>query len=239
MSRIWTLTGFVIRDLFQSLLGILPLAGAVAFGLIAFEYGMDQPQFMTVAGVGTGVLCLLTALLLASRFNRATSYALIGRLYRRTELLAAVVLGSLAVTTVLALLITVANLLAGRLTLSFPSALWAVPTWAVFWLFMASLALPLSSLASRGGSHLVGYVVTVGMLVVNDQKAWLQSHNLAWAIRAVTTILWPMSTVLSRATEGIHDQAYFAALCLVLAAAVLLFGLAAALFENRDLLWAE
>ncbi len=239
MSRIWTLTGLAVRDLFRSLLGVLPLAAALAFGLIAFEYGMDQPQFMTVAGVGTGALCLLTALLVASRFNRATTYALIGRLHRRYELLAAVILASLGITSVLALLITAANLLAGRLTLSFPSALWALPTWAVFWTFMAALALPLSSLASRGGSHLVAYVLSVGILVANDQQVWLQSRNLDWVIRGVTTILWPMSTALSRATDGIHDQAYIAALCLVLAAAVLLFVLAAVLFEEKDLLWAE
>ena len=239
MNRIWTLTLFLVRDLFLSLAGIAPLAAALAFGLIAFEYGMDQPQFITVAGIGIACICLWTTLLLAGRANRATSYPLVARLGQRAELLAALVLGSLGITALLAILITAANLLAGRLTLEFPSVLWILPTWLALWLLAATLALPLSALVGRGGSHLAGWVLFTALLIANDQKSRLQAYRLEWLTRAVTAILWPVNTLLTQASAGIHDRSFFLALGLTLTYAALLFGLAAQLFAGKDLLWTE
>lgn len=239
MRRIWALTWFLVRDLFLSLAGILPLAVALAFGIIAFEYGMDQAQFITVAGVGTGAICLLTTLLLASRANRASSYLLVARLHRRAELLVALMLGGWGVTAVLTMLLTAANLLAGRLTLNFPSALWIAPTWLVFWLMAAALALPLSALVGRAGSHLIAWLLVAAVLLANDRKEKLQSLGLDWVVRAVTTLLWPVSTLLSRASSGVHDHIFFLAWALTLVYALLLFGLAAQIFEEKDLLWSE
>jgi hypothetical protein len=239
MNRAWTLTLFLTRDLFLSLSGIVPLAAALAFGLIAFEYGMDQPQFFTVAGLGIGMICLLTTLLLASRANRASSYLLIARLHRRAEILAALLLSSLGITAVLALLITGVNLLAGRLTLEFPSLLWLLPTWLALWLMLSALALILSALSSRDGSNLVAYLLVVGLLLVNDQRVMLEARRLGWLSRSTAAVLWPVSTLLSRATAGLHDRSYFLALALTLLYALLLFGLAAQLFVDKDLLWAD
>ena len=239
MKRIFTLTSFLTRDLFGSLAGIVPLASTVAFGLIAFEYGMDQSQFTTVAGIGMGTICLATALVLASRANRASSFLLVARLHRRTELLAALVLGSLVSTTVLSLIVALANLLAGRLTLDFPSALWIVPTWLPLWLLAAALALPLSGLVGRSGSHLAGYLLLAGLLIANDRKAFLISHGVNWLARVVETVLWPVNALLARASAGIHTLDYVLALALTCAYAMLLFGLAAFLFGDKDLLWPE
>jgi hypothetical protein len=239
MRRTWTLTWFLVRDLFRSLAGIVPLAAALVFGVIAFEYGMDQAQFITVAGVGFAAICLLTTLLLASRANRASSYLLLARLYSRTELLLALAMGGLGITTVLAVLVTSANLLAGRLTLVFPSALWILPSWLVLWLLAVSLALPLSALVGRAGSHLVGYVTLAVLLVANDQKAMLRSRDLDWLVRIVNTVLWPVNTLLARASAGSHDRLYFLALVLTLAYALSLFILSAQLFADKDLLWTE
>jgi len=239
MIRVWTLALFLTRDLFRSLAGSVPLAAALAFGLLAFEYGMDQAQFITVAGVGIGVICLLTTLLLASRANRASSYPLVARLHHRSELLAALMLGSLGITAVLTILISAANLFADRLTLDFPSALWIVPTWLVLWLLAVALALPLSSLVSRGGSHLLGYTLLTALLLVNDRKATLNARRLDWLVRSVTTILWPISTLMSQASAGSHGRSYFLALALTLAYATLLLALAVQLFEGKDLLWSE
>ena len=239
MKRIVTLTSFLNRDLFRSLAGIVPLAFTLAFGIIAFEYGMDQPQFITVAGIGMGAICLATTLLLASRANRASSFLLVARLHRRSELLAALVLSSLSITTALALLMALANLLAGRLTLDFPSTLWIVPTWLPAWLLAASLALPLSGLVGRGGSHLIGYVLLAGLLIANDRRSFLTSHGMNWLSRIVETILWPVNTLLAQASAGIYDWEYVLAWVLTCAYAVLLFVLAASLFEDKDLLWSE
>jgi hypothetical protein len=239
MRRILVLTSVLIRDLFRSLTGIVPLAIALAFGLIAFEYGMDQAQFITVAGVGTGGLGLVTTLLLASRANRGWFYPLIARLKRRSELPAALVVGGLAVTAVLAALIAVGNLAAGRLSLDFPSALWIVPTWLAAWFLGVSLALPLSALASQNGSHLAGWVLLSTLLVAQDQKVALQAHGLDLPVRAVEVVLWPITTLLARASSGIHDRDYFLALGLTVAFGALLFVLAVQSFEDKDLLWPE
>jgi hypothetical protein len=239
MNRVWTLTLFLIRDLFHSLAGIVPLAVGLAFGIIAFEYGMDQAQFITVAGIGTGTICLLTTLLLASRVNRASSYLLVARLHRRTELLAALVLSGLGITAMLAIVITAGNLFAGRVTLDFPSALWVLPTWLPLWILAASLALPLSALVGRGGSNLAGYVLLAALLIANDRKAMLSDQGLSWLVRAVDAILWPLNTLLARASAGIYDRLYALAWILTLATAALLFGLAASFLEEKDLLWSE
>lgn len=239
MTRIWTVAVFLTRDLFRSLSGIVPLALALAFGLIAFQYGMDQAQFITVGGVATGGLCLVTVLLLATRANRASSYLLVARLRWRAELLAALVLSSLGITALLALLITLGNLLAGRLTLDFPSALWIPPTWLPFWLLTASLALSLTGLVGRGGSNLAGYAFLTALLIANDRKATLADHGLNWLARAVTVILWPVTTLLGQASAGNHGRGYFLAGGLTLVYACLSFGLAMLFFEGKDLLWSE
>jgi hypothetical protein len=239
MRRIRTLTRFLTGDLFRSLAGIVPLAAALVFGVIAFEYGMDQAQFITVAGVGFGTICLLTTLLLASRANRASSYLLLARLHSRTELLLSLAMGGLGITIFLAVLVTSANLLAGRLTLVLPSALWILPSWLVLWLLAVALALPLSALVGRAGSHLVGYVTLAVLLVANDQNAMLRSRDLDWLVRIVNTVLWPVNTLLARASAGSHDRLYFLSLVLTMAYALSLFILSAQLFADKDLLWTE
>jgi hypothetical protein len=239
MKRLWALTEFLLRDLFGSLAGVFPLAAAAAFGLIAFEYGMDQAQFITVAGVGMGAICYLTTLLLAGRADRAASYPLVARLRWRAMLLGAIVLGALGITSILALLIAAANFLAQRLTLSWPSLLWILPSWLAFWLFVAALALSASLLVSRDGSNLIGYVLVVAILVANDRKAALLDRGMVVVASAVERVLWPLSTLLSRASAGLHDRAYFLALGLTLVYMLVFFGVSVALFRDKDLLWAE
>jgi hypothetical protein len=239
MRRVLVLADVLTRDLLRSLAGIVPLAAALAFGLIAFEYGMDQAQFITVAGVATGTLALVSTLLLASRAHRGWVYPLITRLRQRSELPAALALGGLAVTAPLALLLTAGNLATGRLSLDFPSALWILPTWLAVWLLGVCLALPLSALLSQHGSHLAGWVLLAALLVAQDQKVALQAHGLELIVRAVQVVLWPVSTLLSRASARIHDQDYLLALGLSLAFGAVLFILAVQSFEDKDLLWTE
>ncbi|MBN1661842.1 MAG: hypothetical protein JXA93_25835 [Anaerolineae bacterium] len=239
MIRVWVLAMFMLRDLFRSLVAVVPLGVTLAFALIAFEYGMDQPQFVTVAGGAMAALCLLNCLLLAGRANRGATYLIAGRLPRRSELLAALVVSSVVLTIVLALATTAGNLVTGRLALDFPSALWVIPTWLVLLLLAATLALSLSPLISRGGSHLAGWVFLAAVLVAYDQQARLRAHGLEWAARAVAVVAWPVSTLLSSASAGDHGRSYFLALGLTLAYAALLFVVAVEAFDDKDLLWAE
>ena len=239
MTRIATLTSYLIRTLSRSLAGIVPVALALAFGIIAFEYGMDQAQFVTVAGIGTSAICLVTALLLASRANRASSYLLIARLHRRAELLTAIVLASLTITLALALCIAVANLLTGRLTLEFPYALWIPPTWLPLWFLAATLSLPLSGLVERGGSHLLGWVLLVGILIANDRKALLLRHGMSWLSRLADTLVWPIGTLTEQASAGIHQSEYLLAWLLTCLYALLLHAVGVTLFRHKDLLWSE
>jgi hypothetical protein len=239
MSRICILSTLLIRDLFQSLAGIVPLAAALAFGTIAFEYGMDQAQFVTVGGVGTLALCFLTTLLLASRTNRASTYLWLGRLRHRAELLVSLILATFGITMALAILITLGNLLADRLSLDWPSALWILPTWLPLLLMAGALGLALSGLVARNGSHLLGYLLLTGLLVANDRSAMLADRGFQWLAKAVSAILWPLSTLLAHASAGAFDRAYFLSGALTLGYAGLLYILATSLFRTKDLLWSE
>lgn len=237
MRRIAILTGFLTRDLFRSLAGVVPVAAALAFGTIAFEYGMDQAQFTVVGGVGTAVICWLTTLLLASRANRAWCCPYIVRLRHRAELLVALLATSLGITAVLSILITVANLLAGRLSLEFPSALWLVPSWLAVWLLAGAVSLPLANLTSYRGSNVPGYVLLVVVLVAHERRAALEGLGLPQVTHAVGAIVWPVSTLLSSISAGTLNLRTMLALGATLAMASLLFGLAAVLFSRKDLLW--
>lgn len=239
MNRIWVLSSLLTRDLFLSLSGIVPLAAALAFGLIAFEYGMDQAQFVTVGGVGTMLICFLTTLLLASRANRASTYLLLARLHHRAELLASLILSSLCITIPLAILIAAGNLLTDRLSLELPFAIWILPSWLPLLLLAASLGLALSALAARDGSHLLGYVLLAGLLVANDQSATLAGRGFNWLVRPVSAVLWPVGTLLAQASAGALDRAYWLASALTLGYAAVLYLLATVLFQTKDLLWSE
>jgi hypothetical protein len=239
MNRVWVLTLFLVRDVFHSLAGAVPLAAGLAFGIIAFEYGMDQAQFITVAGIGIGAICMLTTVIISNRANRGASYLLLARLHRRAELLVALALSGMGITAMLAILITAGNLFAGRLELDFPPALWILPTWLPLWLLAASLALPLSALVERGGSHLAGYALLAALLIANDRSAILTAHGLDWLVRVIDVILWPPTTLLAQASAGIHDRLYVSAWLFTLGYAALLFGLAASFLADKDLLWSE
>lgn len=239
MKRIWALTLYTTREFCGSLACIVPLAAGLAFGLIAFEYGMDQAQFITVAGIGIGLINLTTTLLLASRANRASSYLLVVRLRGRWELLAALGLSSLGITAAVAILIAGGNLVAGRLTLDFPSVLWIVPTWLALWLLTTVLAFPLSALVGQNGSHLAGILLLALLLVANEQRSWLVGRGLNWVVRAVNAVLWPVSTLLGQASAGLHDRSYYLAGLLTVAYAAVLFLLAVSLFQQKDLIWPE
>lgn len=239
MIRILQLSVFLTRDLFRSLAGLVVPAASLTFYAIAFEYGMDQPQFITVAGVALGAIGLVTALLLAGRAGRAAFYPFIARLRQRAELLAAIVLASLVITCVVAVLITAVALLRYQLTLDWPSLLWIVPTWLALWSLFIALALPLSTVVSRDGAHLLGYVLVTGLLVAYDRRWLLERQGLQWASRAVTLLLWPPTTLLAQASGGLHTRAYFLALALTLLYALILFGLGMQEFERKDLIWPE
>jgi hypothetical protein len=131
------------------------------------------------------------------------------------------------------------TLLPGRLALGFPSALWVLPTWLPVWILAASLALPLSALVGRGGSHLAGYALLAALLIANDRKAVLAAGGLDWLVRAVNAILWAPTTLLAQAFAGVHNRLYMLAWVLTLTYAVLLFGLAASFLEDKDLVWSE
>jgi hypothetical protein len=82
-------------------------------------------------------------------------------------------------------------------------------------------------------------VLLTALLVANDQKTWLRSHGFELVTRAISAILWPVNTLLSQASAGAHGRDFVLALLLTLLYAGVLYGLAAQLLEDKDLLWAE
>jgi len=239
MKRILTTALFLVRDLFASLAGLVVPALSLTFYAIAFQYGMDQPQFITVAGVALGALALLTVLLLAARANRASFYPFVARLHRRAELLLAIGAGSLLITGVVAVLMAAAALAQNKLTLDWPSALWIVPTWLSLWAMAAALGLLLTPLTGRDGSHLLGYLLLTVLLVAHDRRWLLDQMRVQWAGRALSAVLWPPATLLAQASANLHTRPYYLAAGLTLAYALLLLAVAAQLFARKDLIWAE
>ena len=75
--------------------------------------------------------------------------------------------------------------------------------------------------------------------LANDQKTWLRSHGFEWLTRVISAIAWPVATLLSKASAGIHGRDYVLALLLTFLIAGLLYALAAQLLEDKDLLWTE
>jgi hypothetical protein len=107
------------------------------------------------------------------------------------------------------------------------------------WLLAGTVALLLSGLVERGGSHLVGYVLLVTLLIANDRKAFLIRQGMDWAAQGIDAIVWPVRTLLAQASNDIDGIEYVLAWALVCFYATLLFTLATVLFRSKDLLWSE
>ncbi len=234
MSRILVLTVFLTRDLFRVLLGAVPPVLTLGLFQATFYYGGSVDYFAAVAGADLALIALVTILLLVGRANRAATYPLLARLPRRVELLAALFAAALATTLAMGVLLVALILHFHKADVSPLQMLVILPRWLALCAFAIALGLNLGKLASRGRSHLVTAGAIAAIVTANGLQAWvLQNDN--WVARSAGAIASPLVETMSEPVATFPTAPVLA----ILACTALLFALAAALFEHKDLLWAE
>lgn len=157
MRRVITLSLFLTRNLFRTLLGILPPALTLLVYRLTFTYRNqgDPDYFTAVGGLGLALVSIVTAFLVADRANRAAMYPLVARLPRRAELLAATVLSIVVIMLAMATLYTGCVIVFQNMSLTPIELMLIAPRWLVVFVFTATLGVLMSKLASRAGSHLI------------------------------------------------------------------------------------
>ncbi len=236
MSRVATLSGFLLRDFSRSLWVIVPPGLTLALYRVFFLYGSDVPYFASIGAIILGLVCLATTLLLANTANRASTYALLARVPRRIELIAAIAASAFGITIVLAVLFTAGLWLSDQVPLTPVALLEIAPRWVALFLFVIAFGLHLSKLVSRGGSNLVAYLVLILAAVSYEPMDYPDTPVLNvmqdWTLRVLHPVT---STLLGDA--NLPQSALLVGLTLLYAA--VLFALALWLFHRKDLLWAE
>jgi hypothetical protein len=236
MSRILTLSGFVLRDFSRSLWVIVPPGLTLALYRVFFLYGSDVPYFASIGAIILGLACLATTLLLANMANRASTYALLARVPQRTELIAAIAASAFGITVVLAVLFTAGIGLSGQVPLTPAVLLEIAPRWVAVFLFVIAFGLHLSKLVSRSGSNLIAYVFLILAAVSYEPLEYPDTPLLNAAQRLTLDALHPVTSILLGDVNLLQS---ILMICLTLFYAAVLFALATWLFHRKDLLWAE
>lgn len=241
ITRVTTLALFITRNLFRTLLGVLPPALTLLVYRLTFTYRNqgDLAYFTAIGGLGLMFVCVITALLVADRANRAAMYPLLARLPNRMELLVAVVVSTIIITIAMAVLYTTLVLGFQHMTLTPVELLFIAPCWLGEFIFAAALGLMMSKLASRGGSYAIVFAVLGTMAFVHEWGVRsVPSGESSWLMNGITLVIHPITATLMTSLQT--DPIFvLPALGLTIAYATALFALATALFQRKDVLWAE
>lgn len=237
MTRIFTLAWFIAKDFFRSWQSFVPVALALTFYGIAFQYGATPAYFAAVTPVAMIVIAIVTVLLLAGRCNRAASYPLIARLHVRGEMLLAVTLTTLALTAALTALVTGMALWQNKFITPLTGREWALLAlvWPCLFLFAGFFGLLLTNLTSRGGSHIAAYGLVAALAAVYDYQFELTQAGQNLVLTVWQRLLQPFSVALTPFSSANLLQGAL----LVLGYALLCFILADWLFARKDLVWSE
>jgi hypothetical protein len=240
VKRIAVISLFLARNLFRSLLGLAPLAATLGTYAITFHYrGNPVDYFAAVGGFDLALVCLVTTLVVAAQANRAALYPLLARLPRRWELLAAVLMASLGITAAMGLLFTGLAVLQRTADLAPIDMLLILPRWLALFALAATLGLHFSRLAGRDSSRLLFSMLLILVLVASDQQIALQRGGFGWLLGGAGVLASPFIANMMVEVHGVAPGRYLLAVMLPLAAAGLLFLLAAWLFRRKDLLWTD
>ncbi len=238
LTRVRTLSAFLTWELFRSWPGLIPPALTLGFYQATFYYGGNVDYMAGVGGGDMMIVAWATSLLLVHRANRAATYPLLARLPRRAELLIAIVVSTLGVTTVMTVLFLALVLGFHKATVTPSELLVILPRWLALFLFATALGLNMGKLVSRGGSHIVTSGVLALVVTVNELQFSLLREQ-TWLLDGILWIASPLATMLSAQVHGPSPEQYGLNFLLALAYAGALFSLAGALFRRKDLLWVE
>jgi hypothetical protein len=238
--RIFTLALFLTRNLFRTLLGILPPVLTLLIYRLTFTYrDQGDPAYLTaMGGAGLAFVGIITAWLVADRANRAAMYPLIARLPSRIEYLAAVIVSIVLIMLAMAVLYLALVLGLHHMTLTPMQLVLIVPRWLTLFVFVAALGLMMSKLASHGGSHIITFTVLGLMALSREQLRFLNPGESSWLIASIEFLIRPITDVLTASLET-NTHHVLPGLALTLAYAAMLFTIATLLFHRKDLLWTE
>ena len=237
-SRIGALTRFLLIDFVRSLRVVVPPGLLLALYRVFFLYGSDARYFGAIGALMLGSICIVTALLIASSLNRASTYPLIARLPARHGIIAAVVLASLTITTLLAVLFVAAIILTAQVPLTPPDLAVISARWVAVLLVAVTFALHLSRFVARGGSNLIAYAILILCLISFQRADYPSFAALDWTENLVTRLLVPLNALIGGAAAGtgLIYAGYFTATVLY---SSILYLAAIWLFRDKDLAWAE
>ena len=238
INRVVILGFFLTRNLFRSLLGVLPPALTLLAYRLTFTYRNqgDPDYFVAVGGIGLALVSVVTALLIADRANRAAMYPMLARLRHRGEYLAATVFGIVLISMAMAALYTGCVLVFQNMTLTPMQLLLVAPRWLIVFIFGATLGVNLSKLANRGGSYLIVWGV-LGAMVFLRERAILFDVPV-FLTDWVELVVRPITFTLTTTLEPFSLQVLPAWL-ITLAYAGAFYFLAVLLFHRKDLSWVE
>ena len=236
--RVVALSLALVRNLYRTLFGVLPPVLTLLIYRLTFTYRNqgDPAYFTAVGGVGLTFVCVITALLVADRANRAAMYPLIARLPRRAELLLAVVVATLFIMIAMAVLYTSFVLGFQHITLTPLEGLLIAPRWLSVFVLGATLGLLMSRLASRHSSHVIVFIGLGGMALSREQVRDLSNSQSSWLVDGVELFVRPITDAL---TVNLQSSDVLLALAVTLLYAAVLLAIAVWLFRRKDLLWME
>ncbi len=240
MSRVATMSQFMIGDLFHSLQAVVPPVLTLALLHLSAVPGMKADYFASVGGAAMMFVCLVTTLLFLSRMNRSTTYPLLARLPHRAELLAAILVSAVVLTLAMSVLYVGLAVNLFKLVLAPFELLVLSARWLVLFVFAATLGLNIGKLASRGGWYMlvIGCVTVIGA-ISSELRFYLLNAGLDAVVESVALVVSPLTGAVAGPAGVSALEPYAPPLLQTLAYAAVLLISAAALFRRKDLLWAE
>ncbi len=238
MTRIVTLSLFLIRDMFRSLQGAVPPVLTLALYGLTRTDRLQVSYLLTMGGASLAFVCFITALLIANRSSRASSYPFLARVPHRAEFLAAIILSALLVTFAMAVLFVALALGFSQVALTRSEIASLILRWLALFLLAAGLGLNVVKLASRGGSYLLVIGLLAGMALLSELRVVLPP-DLEGLMGAVTLLVAPIRAVLTSPAGVLTLEQFTLPLLQTIGYGLLLFVIAAMLFQRKDLLWAE
>jgi hypothetical protein len=259
MKQIWVLVIYLWRELFRSLTGALVIVAALVFYLVAIlsvTGGVDRDYYALVIGGFFGIFSLILTLIVADRSFRSSSYLLLYRLTARISLLTAIVVTAILAAGLLEIVVALLSLPRLVTGLTTGMVIDILPVWTSWLALGATIGLHMSELVRRGWSRTLTYAfLTFILFTLNQQQSgipvgladrfdWIpiltpDPARWQWAIKAVDLLIWPVSaaTRVARTTSYTLLESLSPALSLLVAIAFL--GLAARLFNNKDLIFPD
>ncbi len=239
MNRVLSLTVFLLKDFSRSLRVVVPPGLLLALYRVFFQYGGDVQYFGAVGSIMLGFICIVTALLTIGLVDRASTYPLLARLPRRSELIAAVALATLVIMAILSLAFVLIIIAGHAVPLQPLDLLLAAARWLVLFLFLIAFALHMSRFVTRFGSNLVAYLLLILSLVSYQRVEYPAFPFLDWLESAFSIVMQPLTALMGSGADLATLPQLALALLLTLLYSLLLYALAVWLFRRKDLVWAE